>query len=237
MNEQHRDLFARDGHLTMLSLDRYDVGELDPGQRHGIEIHVEHCERCRGRLAVVCDRSLSLTPPILAAAARSSTGSATVAYLTATAAVALAAGLVLGVGSALWPAPQAAREAPAESSHMASAYTSVAQEYNDADALELELERTQRDAAIVTTPVGDGWLGVYALDEMAAGGDTDGGGEATVAAVLWRGRASSDGVRVAVPRRFAERPLVAVLCPAPFLPEPGEVFAPEPDCAVRDQRP
>ena len=34
MNHDH--LFARDGHLTMLSLDRYDVGELDalfPGLR------------------------------------------------------------------------------------------------------------------------------------------------------------------------------------------------------------
>lgn len=237
MNEQHRDLFARDGHVTMLSLDRYDVGELSTSQRHDIESHVEHCERCRGRIASVCDRSLAITPPIVVAAARSSTGSATVAYLTASAAVAMAAGLVLGVGSALWPAPQAAREAPAESSHMASAYTSVAQEYNDADPLELELERTQRDAAIVTTPVGDGWLGVYALDEAAVGGDTDGGGEATVAAVLWRGRASADSVRVAVPRRLADRPLVAVLCPSSDLPEAGEVFAPEPDCAVGDQRP
>ena len=63
-------LFARDGHVTMLSLDRYDVGELDGEARSGLESHVETCTRCRERFVAVDAPSLAILPP-----ARHDTGS------------------------------------------------------------------------------------------------------------------------------------------------------------------
>jgi len=136
MNHDVRDLFARDGHLTMLSIDRYDTGELDVDARHGLETHVEGCARCRARLQAVTAHEPVLLPREVAGC---STGSATIAVLAAAAGFALAASAVLGLGSALWPSPQAARESTAEPAHTASSYTSVAQEYSESSDVEIEL--------------------------------------------------------------------------------------------------
>ncbi|MBC8069453.1 MAG: zf-HC2 domain-containing protein, partial [Deltaproteobacteria bacterium] len=77
MNEA---LYTRDGHPSMLSLDRYDTGELDGTARHGLESHVEGCADCRARLNAVVRPSVVLRPRT---SHDRSTGSATIAYLVA----------------------------------------------------------------------------------------------------------------------------------------------------------
>jgi hypothetical protein len=215
------DLFARDGHLTMLSLDRYDVGELDAGARRGIESHVEDCERCRGRLRAVMVRVPAIPPRI---AASRSAGSATISYLAASAGVALAAGAVLGLGSAMWPQPQPAHESAVEPAHSASSYTSVAQEYSEAPDVDVDL--ALRGDAVVATPLGDAWLAVVVVS-------ADADGESAILAVLRAAHATSEAVTVPIPRRYAAEQVLAIACPAPFTLAPDDPLALEPGCTVR----
>ena len=154
------DLFARDGHLTMLSLDRYDVGELDDDERRCLESHVETCARCRERLSEVAAPSIDVLPP-----AHHETGSVTIGYLAATAGVALAAGLVAFVGSTLMPSPQMATLAETETAGMASAYTSVAQEYSDPEAPTLDLSRRGDELVVHSNAASVAMLRVSAPDD------------------------------------------------------------------------
>lgn len=218
MNEEIRDLFARDGHLTMLSLDRYDAGELEASARHGLESHVEGCGRCRARMQAVVRRE-----PLLAPHGRS-TGSATISVLATSTGVALAASAVLGLGSALWPSPRAARESAVETARSASSYTSVAQEYSEPGDFDVDVET--RSGAVVVTPQGDVWLAVVLVQ-----GELD--GAATIAGVLRDARSTTDPITVALPRRATER-VIVVACPGPFAIEAGDAFALEPGCLVRE---
>ena len=222
-NQVHeiRDLFARDGHLTMLSLDRYDAGELDAGSRRGIESHVEGCSHCRARLLGVASREPVLLPRV---ATGRSTGSATISVLATSTGVALAASAVLGLGSALWPSPRAARESAVESTHSASSYTSVAQEYSEPTDVDVEVET--RAGALVATPQGDAWLAVVVVQVDDA---------PTIGAVLHSARATADPITVAVPRRSAAEQVLVVACPGPFAVEPGDAFALEPGCVARER--
>lgn len=235
MSQAWVDLFARDGHVTLLSLDRYDMGELSVAERRGLESHVEGCAHCRARVHALHAPAPVFMPPLVGA--QRSSGSATVAYMAAVATVAIAAGLVLGVGSAIFPSPHTARQSVPEPGHMASAYTSVAQEYDDPDGIELELELEHRDHALVITPHAEGHLAVYVLDDAEAGGDTDGDAEPRVVGTLLRSRLVGDAVRVPVPRRLGSPHVVAVMCDAPITQATGEPFAPEPGCITREWTP
>jgi hypothetical protein len=230
MNEE---LYARDGHPSMLSLDRYDAGELDGAARHGLELHVEGCARCRERLAAVLHPSLV---PLPRTDVGRSTGSATLAYLVASTAVAMAASAVLWLGAPVWPSPHTAQQSIAEPTHMASSYTSVAQDYSEGSGLELELTfaRTAGGETLTVVPRGEGWLAVVAIDGELDEGDTDGGAEPEITAVLEGPRAARE-LTVALPRRIGSRRTVAVLCPAPFTLEPGDLLVPEPGCIARER--
>jgi hypothetical protein len=59
----HAGLFARDGHLTMLALDRFEVGELSTPMVETVIEHVETCERCANRVASMRSDAVSLQPP------------------------------------------------------------------------------------------------------------------------------------------------------------------------------
>jgi len=229
MTHELRDLLARNGHLTMLSLDRYDTGELDASARRFVESHVETCDGCRARLRVVATHVPLVAPPRVVGR---STGSATIAYLAASAGVALAASAVLGLGSAMWPSPQAAREHAVEATHSASSYTSVAQEYSEAPELDVEL--AMRGDTLVVTPQGDGWLAVVAVRDEAQG-DTDGDGESTVVAVLQPARATTEAVSIAIGRRISTQRVIALACPGPFTVELGEPLAAEPGCVAHER--
>lgn len=221
MNEPIHRVFARDGHLTMLTVDRYDVGELDGDERHAIETHVEGCATCRARLAVVTTAGVVIAPPVVAGR---STGSAAISVLAGVSGLALAASAVLGLGSAMWPSPQAARESAPDTARNASSYTSVAMEYSDSGDLELDLDVSTRGDALVVTPTGEGWLAAVTTD------DRD-----TVAAVLLAPRPSADTITVPVPRRFADDRVLVVLCPDAFTLAAGDAYAFGPGCLVRDR--
>ncbi|HET6584630.1 MAG TPA: zf-HC2 domain-containing protein [Nannocystaceae bacterium] len=226
MNEQMHgrmhELFARDGHLTMLTLDRYEVGELAGEERHAIETHVEGCPRCRARWLAVATPGVAIAPPLVA---DRSTGSAVISVLAGAAGLALAASAVLGVGSAMWPSPQAARESlPDAVARNASSYTSVATEYSETGDLDLDLDVSTRGDALVVSPTGEGWLAVVAIDDHDA-----------IAAVLLAARVRDEATTVTVPRRFAADRVLAVLCPDPFELAVGDRSVFGPDCVVRDR--
>ncbi|MGH1342847.1 MAG: hypothetical protein ACRBN8_14895 [Nannocystales bacterium] len=64
----HAGLFARDGHLTMLTLDRFEVGELSTPMCEAVIEHVESCELCANRIASMRSDAVSFSvPPPLAA--------------------------------------------------------------------------------------------------------------------------------------------------------------------------
>lgn len=218
-------LFARDGHLTMLSLDRYDTGELDPSARHGVESHVESCSRCRARMQDVVSHEPVLAPRMPSGR---STGSATIAVLATSTGVALAASAVLGLGSALWPSPRAARESAVEPSHSASSYTSVAQEYSEPTDVDVDVET--RGGMLVATPQGDAWLAVVVVH-----GEVSDDGAATIGAVLRAARAASDPITIPVTRRATGEQVVVVACPGPFAVEPGDALVLDPGCVARER--
>ena len=59
----HAGLFARDGHLTMLTLDRFEGGELSTPMVETVIDHVEACETCANRVASMRSEAVSLQPP------------------------------------------------------------------------------------------------------------------------------------------------------------------------------
>lgn len=59
----HAGLFARDGHLTMLTLDRFEVGELSTSMCETVIDHVEACESCANRVASMRSDAISFPVP------------------------------------------------------------------------------------------------------------------------------------------------------------------------------
>ena len=59
----HAGLFARDGHLTMLTLDRFEVGELSTPMCETVIDHVEACDTCANRVASMRSDAISLRVP------------------------------------------------------------------------------------------------------------------------------------------------------------------------------
>jgi len=222
----HEHMFARDGHLTMLSLDRYDVDELDRGARRSLELHVEGCGQCRARLRAVATPGAEIEPRMPRSRSAGS------AYLATVAAIALAATVVLALGSAMVPIPRAAHESAAEPPLMGGSYTSVAQEYGDTS---VDVELIARGDRVVATPTGDAHLAIIVLARSDDAGDTDGGSEADVVEVLHAPRAVSAPLSIAVPRRWTDHRVVAIACPGPFTVEVGESFLPDRGCIVRER--
>lgn len=213
------DLFTRDGHISMLSLDRYDTGELDASACGRIELHVEDCTCCRARLADV--RAPVVIPLPRAPLARDA-GVATVAYLVATAAASVAAATMLWIGASGLGARTVVQHV-AEPAPSAGSYTSVAQEYSEPSALDLAIEATSD--GIVATPSDEGWLGIVVLD----GDDT----APVVTSVVLTPREIDEATTVVLPRRLSRTHAVAVLCgTAPELAI-GAPFEPDASCVMR----
>lgn len=229
MNDNHRDLFARDGHLTMLSVDRYDVGELAGPARHVVESHAEGCSTCRARLLAARRPAMSLRPPHPAGR---NAGSVSIGVLVASAGVAAAASFVLGVFSVPWPDPQTAHPMPGEPLHVSGAYTSVAQDAGEPDAPALRVSLRSED--LVVSGIEGTHLAVFAVSTAEDVGDTGGPADPVVLDVLASMPITGDSARVPIPARFSGLDLVVVACPiAPDLAI-GDALALDPGCTAAD---
>jgi hypothetical protein len=165
-----------------------------------------------------------------------STGSATIAYLVASTAVAMAAAMVLVLGS---PSPHTARQGAPEP-YVASAYTSVASDASDPSGLELELSSTKNAGGelLTATPNAEGWLAVVSvagdldaeLDEI---GDTGCDVEPEITTVIAPPHPVDDATVVQLPKRSATRHTVVLLCPSAFTVDEGDVLAPDAGCIAR----
>src|SRR5690606_7627843 len=113
------EVFTRQGHLTMLALDRFECGELSTAAVDCIVTHLGECTACAERLALVHE-----TPPLRPPASpRTSSGSRWASAVLATG-LAVAATVALAV----WLQPQQASRAPLNDGlHNASAYTTTAE--------------------------------------------------------------------------------------------------------------
>jgi hypothetical protein len=116
------DLFARDGHLTMLSLDRFDAGELSVGGCEAVIEHLRGCVVCSDRVETMRREVALLPPPGLG---EPNPNAVAIGTLAIGATVAAAAALLLLV----WPQPQQAERQPAgEGVLTASPYTTTTAE-------------------------------------------------------------------------------------------------------------
>ncbi len=222
MNNEPGDLFTRDGHLSMLSLDRYDAGELDGVARHTVAHHVDACSRCQARLAEVLSPVVALRPR---AAVGRDAGVATVSYLVATAVASVAAALVLWAGGPIGGLEtQTAVHTASEPALSAGAYTSVAHEYNEPTAVDLSIDAGAN--GFVATPAVDGWLAIVELGG-AEGDDT----APVVRDVLIAPRVVDAGSPTSLARRG--EPVVVLLCAAPPEIAAGARFEPGDDCVFR----
>lgn len=236
MNHDARDLFSRAGHLTELTLDRYDAGELDRAQCEHVEEHLGECLICRRQLHVVREHTVRIAPPSLA---RPSTGSVTVWGLAASGGMGLAAATVLALASALWSGPQRAQPQPRESAvPLASAYTSSsAQEYDVQQAMGVQLD--VRGRWLEARPEGEGYLAIVIASELEDDllEDTD-GGDAMVSELdgLEVREVLQAPVFVEPERRLRVRPgagshrVIGLMCAQPFEIEAGEPVAVGSDC-------
>jgi len=221
------DLFTRDGHLTMLTLDRYELGELDGDERRCLESHVETCPMCRARLMEIASPSLTLVPP---AELHHETGSATIGYLAASAGAALAAGLVGFVGATVMPSPQVATLAETETAGMASAYTSVAHEYSDPDAPTVDLSVEHGELVVRSSASSIAMLRVLVADE---GGGT-GGQDPTMEIVEMLPFANrvEDRVFYPMPHDDEDGEVVLVACGEPVTFEAGAALDLDGGCTL-----
>ena len=116
------DLFARDGHLTMLSLDRFDAGELSVASCEVVIEHIRDCGLCSERVEEMRHDARFLPPPELVEERPSTVAFGTLAIA---ATMAAAAALLLIV----WPTPQQASRQPGpEGALTASPYTTTTAE-------------------------------------------------------------------------------------------------------------
>ncbi len=124
----HAGLFSRDGHLTMLTLDRFEAGELSTPMCETVIDHVESCEVCAHRLAAMRTDAVSFKPSAeLLAQSRAATNDSSRSWLgtfaIAGSAAAAAALLVMAI-----PQPQQVeRNTDEEARLTASPYTTTAE--------------------------------------------------------------------------------------------------------------
>lgn len=116
-------LFTRDGHVTHLSLDRFEAGELPMFHHELVVDHIDECEHCAERLREMQREDLRLSPPPQLSRPAASPVAARVFGVAATVVAAAAVLLIL------WPQPQQASRQPSmEGAWMASPYTSTSAE-------------------------------------------------------------------------------------------------------------
>lgn len=228
MNEDPRDLFSRHGHLTGLTIDRYDAGELGPGLGARVQEHLEGCARCRAQLFEVQRHVVTLAPPVFA---RPSAGSVTVWGLAASGGLGLAAALVLSLMAAPWPGPQRVEPRPAgAAAPLASAYTTSALPESDVyEEMGVQLEVQGR--WLEARPEGDGFLAIVVasgVDVYAM--DTDGEGSDQVLEVLWGPTAVEPDAELRVRPSTGSHRVVALMCARPFEVEAGDPVVVGPDC-------
>lgn len=233
----HADLFARDGHLTMLTLDRFEAGELATAEYESVIEHVESCEVCAHRLAAMRADAVQLQPPpeLLA---RAETKASSWRGPLAIAATMAAAAVLLVV--AFPESQQAERSMDDEARLTASPYTTTA-EIEGAMAFEPALDFSVEEASsnsrvehgdrvpwdttltLHVSPHEAGYVAVVSAtdagDEELA--DTDGGGSNHIVQVLMPvthlgARSGPHALTVEHASRFApttaDEQLMAIFC-------------------------
>lgn len=237
----HDGLFARDGHLTMLTLDRFEVGELSTAMCETVIDHIESCEACASRLASMRADAVVLEPPPhlraqATAPSRSWLGPFAIAGTMAAAAVLLLVAL---------PEPQQAeRSIDDEARLSASPYTTTAELEGAAlvaPALDFAVanarthdrvetgERISWDTALTleVSPHEAGFLAVVSATELGseALADTDGGGSGYAVQVLMpvtqlEARSGPHDLQLEHASRFspeaADEQLMAIFCEDTF---------------------
>ncbi|MBV1860949.1 MAG: hypothetical protein KUG77_21210 [Nannocystaceae bacterium] len=120
----HAGLFARDGHLTQLTLDRFEVGELSTPMYETVVEHVEACETCSHRVVSMRASAVSLQPPDSPQPSDIAEARRVMGTLAIAGTVAAAAALLL---MALPEPQQVERSVPEDSPLTASPYTTTAE--------------------------------------------------------------------------------------------------------------
>jgi hypothetical protein len=246
-NEDVANLHARDGHLTMLTMDRFERGELETRLHEAAMDHLDRCELCSSRFDEMHREAVQLLPPC-AARSRSSWR-----WAAATAGLATAAALVL----VILPEPQQASLIPAaEPTMTASSYTtstSAAHESGALPSLDLRIFAGEHARQMLTS--GDavgmdevlrlevrvdehGWLAIV-VDSIEGpdahpdygAGDTGGLEHESSARMLLEPRAvapADSPVRithdVAAEDYVTEERIVAIFCPDPFVVDPSDAI-------------
>lgn len=235
MNESHRDLLSRDGHLTGLTIDRYEFGELSAAQARHVEEHLDGCFVCRRRLEMMREHQPTITPPSFV---QPSTGSATLAGLMLSGGVAVAATAVLAFASTLWSGPQRVDHSPeAPPSAVASAYTtSPPPEYGTVDGSEsLDLSLRPRGIDLRVTAEGEGTMAVVLLAGLDPDGmDTDGQDPDEIMEVLHTAVSVDTARQLTVTPRAESGQVVAIMCREPFVVAEGEPLELADDCVQRE---
>jgi hypothetical protein len=244
--EDVANLHARDGHLTMLTMDRFEHGELDMTLHDAVVHHLDRCRLCANRFDASHRHAVDLVPPVRAVSAGSSRP------------MAVAAGLLMAAGliAVVWPKPQQASLRPAsESTLTASTYTtSAAQEQGSFTSIDLrlftgELAReplASGDAVSTDNPLhvqigvdDHGWLAIVVESVQRSDTHPDEGAEDTggvapdsTARMLLEPREvrpDEPPMRImhdlSVDGFNTEERIVAILCPAPFILDPLDAAA------------
>jgi hypothetical protein len=238
------DLHARDGHLTMLTMDRFERGELELTLHEAVVEHLDGCGLCADRFDASFRDARRLVPPAGSSVASARASSR---WMAATAGLLMAAGLVLVV----WPKPQQASLRPAsEPTLSASAYTtSTAQEHGPTASIDLRVlageqplsggDAVAMDELLHVEVSADdhGWVALIVdtaerteanPDEGAD--DTGGLAPETNARMLFEPREIRPGAppfRIAHDVSFdgfvTEERIVAIWCPDPFIVDPADL--------------
>lgn len=244
--DEIEDLFARDGHLTLLTFDRFEQGELSVYACEAVIEHLRGCSVCTHRMSLLDDVP-SIEPPMPRVAPRKPDAARNVAIGVTLAA---AASLLLFV----WPEPEHARHQPTENTLTAGAYSTTAALESPAHASVVDFDlrayigepprRVHHGDAVrwgeaVTLEVRvnePGFVGIVLAEEH---GDQDLGegtggpvSDGTQIRVLQSVRAIADGEPLTViyddepepgVARLEQR-LVAILCPETFSLDPQDGF-------------
>lgn len=240
----HADLFARDGHLTMLTLDRFEAGELSTPMCETVIEHVEACEVCAHRLAGMRTDAVSFEPPaelLAQAEAANDSGRSWVGTFAIAGTVAAAAALLV---MAVPQPQQVERNTDEEARLTASPYTTTA-ELEGAitfdPALDFSVvaatssERVQHGDRVAwdttltlnVSPHEAGFVAVVSAAEVTDEelADTDGGGTQHDVQVLMpvtqlEARSGPHALTLEhdgrVPYEMADERLMAIFCEEPF---------------------
>lgn len=141
MNHPHiasgSGLWSRDGHLTMLTLDRFDAGELDVDSCEQVIEHLRNCSMCSARLEDIQAPGPALSPPQPTGVAGRIQPHRGPRIAVAVASTLAAAALLFLVG---WPSPEQASRIAPDSELTVSAYTSTTASVDEAQAVGIQVD-------------------------------------------------------------------------------------------------